>query len=69
MLAGHLFLTNAHPFLASNIAILLLLGLRLVLFIIGRFFYGRLVGIPVQLVLLVLGIIAGYVLWPQTPVV
>ncbi len=67
VLAGHLFLTSAGPIFSPSTAILVLLGLTLVLFLAG-YFYTDLVGVPVQLVLLVVGAVAGYLLWPQSPV-
>ena len=67
VLAGHLFLTSVGPILSPSAAILVLLGLTLVLFLAG-FFYTDLVGAPVHVVLLVVGAVAGYLLWPQSPV-
>ena len=66
VLAGHLFLTNANPIFAPSVSILVLLGLTLVLFLAG-FFYKTL-GVPVHAALLVVGAVAGYLLWPQSPV-
>ncbi len=67
MLAGHLFLTRSAPILGPSVSILVLLGLTLVLFLFG-FFFKDLVSVPVQLVFLLAGIVAGYLLWPQKPV-
>ncbi len=67
VLAGHLFLTSAGPILSPSAAILVLLGLTFVLLLAG-FFYTDLIGVPVQVVLLVVGAVAGYLLWPQSPV-
>ncbi len=72
VLAGHLFLTRASSILPPSSAILLLVGLTGVLFLIGLFSrvlgLPKVVGVPVQVVLLVVGIVAGYLLWPQKPV-
>lgn len=68
VLAGHLFLTRAASIFAPPVSILVLLGLTLVLFLVGFFIYKDLVGVPVQLTLLVLGVVAGFLLWPQSPV-
>ena len=63
---GHLFLSNPDPIFPQTISIPILLALTAVLLIGGLYFKG-IVNIWVQVVLLVLGIIAGYVLWPQSP--
>lgn len=67
VLAGHLFLTHPAPVIAPPWNIWLLLGLTVVLLGVG-FGYRGIVGVQVQLVLLVAGVIAGRLLWPQAPV-
>ncbi len=67
VLGGHLFLTNPNPPLGSTLSIVLLLALTLALFVAGYFFFKGPIPVAVQAVLLLLGVIAGYVLWPQGP--
>ncbi|MEM6351037.1 MAG: hypothetical protein AAF766_09755, partial [Cyanobacteria bacterium P01_D01_bin.14] len=61
VLAGHLFLTSGSPLLSQPVSILVLLGLTLGLFAAGWLAKG-VVGVPLQLGLLVLGTLAGYLL-------
>ena len=65
VLAGHLFLARtSNIFDNSALAISVLLALTLLLFLVG--FVSQLnASVTAQLLLLVLGTIAGYLLWPQ----
>lgn len=66
VLAGHLFLARETALFGQPDSVKVLLGLSLGLFVIGQF-VRVMVSIPLQLVLLVLGTVAGYLLWPQRP--
>ena len=68
VLAGHLFLTRATPIFNSPNPIVILLGLTTIILLAG-FFNKTIVALPMQVVLLIMGAIAGYLLWPQSPVV
>lgn len=67
VLAGHLFLTNSTRYFSPSVSIPVLLGLTLILLLAG-FFYEGIVPLSVQVILLIFGTIAGYLLWPQAPV-
>ncbi len=67
VLAGHLFLSRSDPILGAHASVLVLLGMTLALLLAGLFFRD-LVGLPMQVGLLLAGTVAGYLLWPQTPV-
>lgn len=67
VLAGHLFLTRATPLFFNPNPIIVLLGLTLAILLAGLL-YTNIVALPIQVVLLILGAIAGYLLWPQVPV-
>ena len=67
VLAGHLFLTRANPLFNSPNPITVLLGLTAVILLAGLF-NTTILALPAQVVLLILGVIAGYLLWPQGPV-
>jgi hypothetical protein len=67
VLAGHLFLTRNAAVIATPWNIWLLLGLSVLLVAVGIGYKGM-VGVPIQAALLVLGVAAGYLLWPQAPI-
>lgn len=68
VLAGHLFLTRATPIFNSPNPIVVLLGLTTIILLAGLL-NKTIVALPMQVVLLILGAVAGYLLWPQSPVV
>ena len=68
VLAAHLFLTSESSIFPRQISILVLLGFTLALFLAG-FFVKGVTNLPLQLILPILGTVAGYLLWPQQPVV
>lgn len=67
VLAGHLFLTSDKYLFSQPVSILVLLGLTLALLLFGLLTRG-VMSVQLQLVLLILGTVAGYLLWPQRPV-
>ena len=67
VLAGHLFLNRADPLFNSPNPIVVLVGLTAAIFLLG-FFNTTILVLPVQVILLILGVLAGYLLWPQGPV-
>ena len=67
VLAGHLFLTKATPVFSPPGNIWVLLGITAVVLGAGLS-YKAVVGVPIQLALLLAGMGAGYLLWPQSPV-
>lgn len=68
VLAGHLFLTRSEPIFENPDPRFVLLGITLLVFILGVPGIIK-ASFSLQVVLLVLGIIAGYLLWPQDPVI
>ena len=67
VVAGHLFVARANPLFSSPSPILVLLGLTLAILVTGLL-YKNIVTVPTQVILLILGTIAGHLLWPVSPV-
>ena len=67
VLAGHLFLPREDPLFPDHSSLIVLLGLTFAILLAGLFNKNT-VAIPIQVILLILGTVAGYLLWPQSPV-